>query len=194
MSQAVAIIRQIGGLVFDATFSEEHEIEAEVTENPVETGVSVADHMFMLPIRLNISAGVSDITLHPNASDQFTGGSSRSRKAYDLLTALQATFEPFSVQTGLKLYQNMVCKKVTPRQDKDSNFAFIFDAILREVIMVSTQAVTVPPRAAGATSRQAGAVVQRGTVQSAFITDPVAQQKVMEVFDPDIAAAIGGGG
>lgn len=166
MSQPVAIIRSVGGLVFDATFSEKHEIEAEITENPVETGVTVADHMFMKPIRLTVSAGVSDVVLSPKGNDPFAGGSSRSRRAFDLLTQLQASFEPFNIQTGLKLYKNMVCKSVLPMQDKDTAYAFIFEAEFREVIFVTTQTVTIPPKAKGATARQAGSMTQRGAQQA----------------------------
>lgn len=172
MSQAVAIIRSVGGLVFDATFNEKHEIEAEITENPVETGVSVADHMFMKPLRVTVSAGVSDIQLSPKTNDPFGGGSSRSKAAFDLLTQLQATFEPFDVQTGLKLYKNMVCKSVTCDQDKDTSSAFIFLAELREVIFVTTQTVTIPPPAKGSTARQASPPVQRGTVQALPVIQP----------------------
>lgn len=178
MAQAVGIIRKIGGLTFDATFSEKHEIEAEITENPVETGVSVADHMFMKPLRVTISAGVSDVVLTKASNDPYGGGSSRSKAAFDLLTQLQATFEPFSVQTGLRLYQNMVCKTITCIQDKDTSSAFVFEAELRGVIMVTTQSVTMPPRAAGATTRQAGSTVNNGTVQPTQVTDPTKQQEI----------------
>lgn len=173
MSQSVAIIRNVGGLVFDATFQEKHEIGAEVTENPVETGVNVADHMFMKPIRVTISAGVSDTPLDSNANDQFGGSSSRSQAAYNLLTQLQASFEPFAVQTGLQLYKNMVVKNITCIQDKDTSSAFIFEAELQQVILVSTQIVTMPSLATGPTQRQAGTPTNRGTVQS---TIPTSQQ------------------
>jgi hypothetical protein len=198
MSQAVAILRQVGpesdpgnsrgihlqGLVFDATFREKHEIEAEITENPVETGVSVADHMFMKPIRVTISAGVSDVsfqyskmlladgkspgTFVANPNDPFGGGDSRSRTAFDLLTQLQATFEPFNVQTGLKLYKNMVCKNITIEQDKDTSKAFIFEAELKEVIFVTTKSAITPPTKKGTNIKKP---VQRGTVQAMYVTD-----------------------
>lgn len=185
MSQPVAILRKIGpqsnpnsttvlpGLVFDATFSEKHEIEAEITQNPVETGVNIADHMFMKPRKVTISAGVSDTPLKTVQGDQFSGGSSRSQKAFDLLTQMQASFEPFNVQTGLKLYENFVCKRITCEQDKDTPFVFVFEAELEEVIFVSTQMVTLPPPAKGATQRQAGSAVQRGLVNPIQATSDV---------------------
>lgn len=180
MSQRVAILRQVGGLVFDSTFSEKHEVSAEITQNPVETGVNVADHMFMKPRRVTISAGVSDVHLSAITNDQFSGGSSRSQAAYNLLTQLQASFEPFNVQTGLKLYENFVVKTITCEQDKDTPYAFVFIAELEEVIFVSTQMVTLPPLASGSTQRQAGTPVQRGNVQPTQVTDPQKQQEIMD--------------
>jgi hypothetical protein len=179
MSQPVAIIRSIGGLVFDAVFKEHHQLSAEATEEPCETGVSVADHMFMKPGRVTISAGVSDVTFLPEASDPWAGGTSRAQMALAMLEILQASFEPFDVQTGLKLYQNMVCLNIEFEQDKDTAGAFIFEATLREAIIVSTQMVTYPPRAAGATTRQAGATKSRGQQQPVQVTAPAKQQSVL---------------
>ena len=53
----------MGSFVFDAVFEETHEADLEVTDNPVETGVVVSDHAFMKPLRVKISAGVSDTPL-----------------------------------------------------------------------------------------------------------------------------------
>jgi hypothetical protein len=178
MSQPVAIIRSIGGLVFDATFREHHESPAEVTENPCETGVSIADHMFLKPKRLTISAGVSDVLISSRSDDPFSGGTSRSQQAFNLLEQLQATFEPFDVQTGLKLYKSMVCANVIGDQDKDTSGVFIFDAELREAIIVSTQTVTIAPKAKGTTARQAGSTVSRGKLQGTQVIDAAVLAKL----------------
>ncbi|MES2587014.1 MAG: hypothetical protein V4536_08855 [Pseudomonadota bacterium] len=146
----VAIIRSIDGYVFDAVFSEEHEAQLEVTDNPVETGVVVSDHAFMKPLKVKIKAGVSDAVLNPITRfygvDQFSGGTSRSKRAFDLLCDLQKSAEPFDVQTGLKLYKNMVCTSIRTSQDSSTSSALIFEAELREVIIVNTESVTYPPR------------------------------------------------
>ncbi len=164
-SQSLAIIpRNIGGLVFDAVFKEAHESELEVSDNPIESGASVSDHAYMKPLRCTISAGVSDVRLNPSASDPYSG-TSRSRAAYEMLSELQAKAEPFTVQTGLKLYSNMVCTSMSTEQDKDSSSAFKFTAVLREVIIVSTGAVRYEPKKAGATHRQASAKQARGEKQ-----------------------------
>ena len=191
---SVSIIRSMGGLVFDAVFSEDHSSDLNVTDNPVENGVVVSDHAYMDPLRVTIQAGVSDSPIAVRGSDQFASGTSRSKKAFDILTDLQRAAEPFDVQTGLRLYKNMVCTSIKALQDKDSSSVLNFVAELREVIIVYTQTVKYKSKKvsktkngkveksagdkhatpkAGATSRQASPVVNRGEVK----TNPVSDSK-----------------
>lgn len=186
MIEQIAILRSMDGLVFDAVFEETHESDLEVTDNPVENGVSVSDHAYMKPMRLRISAGVSDTPLRFIGDDKFSGMSaaaaeqvrsmlgpnayiydSRSRKAFQLLQELQAKAEPFIVQTGLRLYENMVCTSIRASQDKDSSAALLFTAELREVITVSTETVeyNVLNPEPGATAMQAKPIKESGEQQ-----------------------------
>ncbi len=171
---SVSIIRSVGGLVFDATIKEDHEDTSTVTDNPIETGVSVSDHMYRNPIKVTLTAAVSDTPLVADPNDMFTTAATRSLSAYDQMVTLKNAAEPFDVMTGLKLYHNMVCTSVKASQDKDSAGAFLFDADLREVIIVNTQTVTFPPRKAGSTKRQADAVKNNGEQQG---TAPPAAKK-----------------
>ena len=186
--QQVAIIRSMGGLVFDAVFEETHESELEVTDNPVETGVVVSDHAFMKPLRVKISAGVSDTPLAAVSDDPFASDAGRSRRAFELLTELQKRAEPFDLQTGLKLYENMVCTSIRTSQDKDSSGALLFTAELREVIIVYTQVVQYPPRKAGATKRQAGPQKDKGEQQGKEVADKPRKQSLAK----KLGDAIGG--
>lgn len=186
--QQVAIIRSMGGLVFDAVFEETHEADLEVTDNPVETGVVVSDHAFMKPLRVKISAGVSDTPLAAVTDDPFASDAGRSRRAFELLTELQRRAEPFDLQTGLKLYENMVCTSIRTSQDKDSSGALLFTAELREVIIVYTQVVQYPPRKAGATKRQAGPKKDKGEQQGKEVTEKPKKQSLSK----KLADAIGG--
>lgn len=163
--QQIAVIRSMGGLVFDAVFEETHESDLEVTDNPVETGVVVSDHAYMKPLRVKISAGVSDARLDIFSADPFASSAGRSRRAFELLTELQKKAEPFDLQTGLKLYKNMVCTSIRTSQDKDSSAALLFTAELREVIIVNTKVVAYKKTKAGATARQASPTADSGKQQ-----------------------------
>ena len=161
MTERVTIVRSIGGLEFDATFLETHTVEMEVTENPVEVGSLVSDHAFMKPLVLSITAGVSAVLL-PSGNPSFGSGSDRPVTAYQALTDLQATREPFDVETGLVSYENMVITRIVNSQDKDSSGVLQFTAQLREVILTETETVRYPPRKEGTTKNQADKTVDRG--------------------------------
>lgn len=178
MAQEVAILRQMGGLTFDAVFRESHNSDLEVTENPCETGVSISDHAYMKPQHLTLQAGVSDSVMRLRGSDQFAAAQSRCQRAYELLQQLQAAAEPFTVQTGLKLYSNMVIKSLRADQDAHSAKVLDFTAELREIIIVSTQTVKYPARKAGATKRQASAPKNAGEQQGKTV--PPAKQSLLK--------------
>lgn len=162
--QSIAIVRSMGGLVFDAVFEEVHDHELEVTENPVETGVLVADHAYKKPIRLTITAGVSNAGAG-RVGDQFGNSASRATAAFEALLDLQKSREPFDVQTGLGLYGNMICTGIRTAQDKDTSGALIFTAELREVIIVKTATVRYPPRKDAKTKQQGDKKKEKGEQQ-----------------------------
>ena len=162
--EQVTVYRSIGDLVFDATFVEDHTSELEVSDNPIETGALVSDHAFMKPLRLSITAGVSEVLL-PSGNPDFGSNTERPTTAYELFSALQQEREPFDVQTGLRIYENMMCINFQARQDKDTAGIFYFTAQLREVLIVDTETTTYPPRKAGATAQQASKTKTKGEQQ-----------------------------
>jgi Dit-like phage tail protein len=143
----VTIIHSIETLTFDAVLTESHESQLQVTSNPVETGVMISDHCFMQPLKVTISAAVSDLKLPSGSPDYDDASSGRARRAFELLQTLQANtakgdVDPFSVSTGLRLYEKMVCVGITARQDADTASLLSFDADLQEIITVDTKTVT----------------------------------------------------
>lgn len=200
MADVIKRVWIIGGgqppIEFDAVVRESHTSELEVTDNPVETGVVIADHAFMRPARLEIEGCIGDAWLKMRTAgkgDEITPlntdfawltpapgeglGASRSAAAYQLLIGLQASANPFSVQTGLKLYQNLVITSLSADQDKDTAFALCVRVSLREVIRVNTQTVVYPPRS-GKAIRQAAKKVAAGEKQGEQVTDLAKAQTV----------------
>jgi hypothetical protein len=188
---------------FDCVVKESHTSEIEVTDNPVETGVVVSDHAYKRPDRLEIEGEVSDVWLHgfdPQTGlaipDRFySSKASRSASAWDILTGLQASMNPISVQTGLKLYANMMILSLSCDQDKLTAGTLSFRATLREVIRKTTQTVTYPPRQTGKPHRQASKKVDAGEKK----TDPVTDQakaktlakQLWDGFSSDPSKALG---
>jgi hypothetical protein len=168
MTNLVSVIpRGFAGLSFDAVFMEDHSAELEVTENPVETGVLVADHAFMKPYTVRMTVGVTNTPLRHMAHDPYdNSGESRIKAAYNLLLELQKKAEPFDVVTGLHLYRNMLVTTINGRQEGANNNAIKFEVTLREIHIVSTRLVTYPPREAGKTQQQASPKTQGGEKQA----------------------------
>lgn len=162
----------VTAISFDTIIRESHSLRLAVTDNPVETGVVVSDHAYMEPARLQIEAAVGDFWLRAKdasgnaVSDVFASPVSRSQAAWKILREWMATAEPFDIQTGLDLYQNFVFEELSAEQDKDTGTFLAFRASLREVIRVSTQTVTFPPRAAGKAKRQADKTKSSGEKQA----------------------------
>lgn len=166
-----------GGLAlqFDATIRESGSSRLNVTKNPVETGVTVADHAFMDPLSLEIEAVVSNVMIHSIGDsdvDEFASSVSRASKALQILQDWQTTAEPGTIQTGLRSYPSMVMTSFNYDQDAANSGWLNFRATLEEVIVVSTRTVVYPPRAVGKTDRQASKKVDGGQKQAEPVKEP----------------------
>jgi hypothetical protein len=142
---------KISNIVVDASVRESHENEAQITDNPVEEGVDVTDHVRIMPKRLTMDGVISDtpITLSviSNISGaigtvtEFIGGRSLSQEAYDRLLRLQANREPMTIVTGLRVYQNMLIESLTVPRDSRTANAIHFTAVFREIHVARTRGI-----------------------------------------------------
>ena len=159
---------------------------------PPQLSEKISDYLFEQLNQFSSSlSSVDDVLDQAGVRDleELTQDAGRSRRAFELLTELQKRAEPFDLQTGLKLYENMVCTSIRTSQDKDSSGALLFTAELREVIIVYTQVVTYPPRKPGATKRQAGPKKDKGEQQGKEVTSEAQKEKLRE----SLANALGVG-
>jgi len=133
----------IAQIEVDVSVSETHETDCDVTENPVESGANVTDHVFVKPARLTVEGLVSDtpIKLLGNVTSLFDDN--RSRKTYEELLALQAAREPIDVITGLKQYSNMILKTLTVPRSADTGKALRFTAVFQEVRLVESASIAI---------------------------------------------------
>jgi hypothetical protein len=63
--EAISVIypgaqKSIGELVVDAIIRENHQFSAQITEHPVEDGSSIGDHVYNLPITLDLDCIISN--------------------------------------------------------------------------------------------------------------------------------------
>ncbi len=147
--------RLIGTIVPNVTIEEIHQDTLIITDHPVETGATISDHAFKMPVELEMRCGWSNSTAQTEGYVQ---------AVYAELLALQGAREPFNVVTGKRSYSNMLLAGLTITTDAASEYALMSSIHLREVIIVNTSGATVP-QSAQASPQQTASDVNNG-VQS----------------------------
>ena len=157
---------QIGFLKLDVSLKENHTRAAQVTDNEIEDGAVVSDHIRLSPKALSITGQVSDAPVSIlglgvssddilGAAKDFAGGDKDSfeglvknsrrspAEAWQYLNQLMEKRTPFSIVTGLQRYENMVLTSLSaPRNSKDGK-SLIFNGELRQVVIVESSTVKI---------------------------------------------------
>lgn len=189
--------KSIGGIELDAVITEAHSNVVTLTKNPVELGADISDHAIIQPKVLNITAQVSDTPLGAAAFGQIldtvTGlfGSSttqnltRSNAAYNAMVQLMETREPISVQTKLKLYQDMIITNLSVTQDKDSSRIVMFNLTIEEVIITESKIIklTEAELQAGSPREQATSAEEKGRQTAVTPSDTTNKSVLKTVLD-----------
>lgn len=154
--------RNIGGFIADVTIKEEHEDEVVATDNPVEQGADVTDHSFKVPARLVVEVGYSNSSLASEANPNYV------QDIYDQFLALQAARQTIDVVTGKRVYTSMLILSLHTVTDQVTENALFLTVRMREIIIVDTQTVSVPPTANMSEPAQTGASQNQGTTQTQY--------------------------
>lgn len=131
-------VRIIGTFVANITIEENHLDELAITEHPVEQGAAVTDHSYKRPASLIVRCAWS------NSALQALGNPNYVNQVYDAFLSLQATRIPFEVLTGKRKYTNMLIKRLSTVTTEQTENALFLTVELQEILIVSTQTVTVP--------------------------------------------------
>ncbi len=151
----------IGGFILDATVTEDHVMEADVTDNPVETGAAITDHVRRKADTLVLDCLVSDSPLGPMVEVRKTEGldeaylsrfsektpidpyKSISDEARAYMRQLMDTGEPIVVETATRIYDSMVMQSVTERRDGAIGGGYRFTASFKQIRIVTNDRSTV---------------------------------------------------
>lgn len=127
MASIIAFSTAIGPVSIDCVLLERHTSELDITEIPIETGAKITDHAVVMPKKLGL-----DIA-NANAA-----------ASYNALVAFQESRVPFTLVSGLSVYNNMLIKGIYP--DRDEQFSTVLKARveLQEVIIVGTSYAADP--------------------------------------------------
>jgi len=157
LGQLQGVLRQtiggVAGIVIDATVTEEHKTSCDLTENPVEDGAKITDHVQLKPAELTIEGVITDTPLGyaiigniqniVRSVSTLFGKSSRSIDAYNDLLALQKSRRPFTVVTGLKRYENMILTELSVPRTVDTGKSLHFRAVMKEIRIVTSKTSTL---------------------------------------------------
>lgn len=155
--------RGIGPFTMQVVVEETHHDELEITEHPVELGLSgniVTDHAYKRPEEVIIRGGWSDSPSYNSllaaglnaAASTINGVQSLVtgndiagvKDVYKRFIAFQAKRELMDVYTGKRTYKNMLIKAVTMVTDADHENSLFLTVTMRQLIIVTTQTIAAP--------------------------------------------------
>lgn len=168
---------RFGELQVNAAFEESYRDELQITEHPVESGAAITDHAYKRAPEVTLKVGWSNATpeaLIPVDIKDFPGGSmvgaTYVHGIYSQLLELQSSRVPFDLITSLRLYRSMLLTSLAVTRDEKTGMAIDVTATCRQIIIVSTQATTLPPPASQRNPANTAATVDSGVKQPAPAT------------------------
>lgn len=153
--------RQIGGITIDGIISENTNRSMRLTNNPLEDGSNVADHIITDPLTYTLEGVITDTPLGLEGfTETVTGvvdtasgifgasdasGQTRSQQIYAQLVALMEEKQLLTVQTSIRLYDDLVMESIIVTTDKDKRRAIFFTAGFKQAIVVKSSFTGVNP-------------------------------------------------
>jgi len=145
---STVVSNKLYSLDFDATLDELHEWKNEVTQNPVETGAPITDHVIEKSDKLRLQGVITNSPLRGELAGQYFGGDTQSPRiqtAFDAIRALHKSRNAVVVYTKHAVYDNMVIESVSIPRNAQIGEEVQFTMELVNIRLVSTQMVTLPP-------------------------------------------------
>lgn len=130
----------ISTVELDIIINEGASATSRLTENPVENGANVNDHIIIEPMTFTTEGMVSNIS--SDVIGQFSQNSNKAQEAWSDLLELQINRQPFTLIQGLREYNNIVILSLAEQQDKDTANGLFFTATMKELIFVGSEIIT----------------------------------------------------
>lgn len=143
---------RVGLVQFDASLTETHNKEVEVTDHPVEEGADITDHIRPVPESVDINGMVTNTPLvilaSLRADSPLVGDATpiedRAGLAYAELQRIMDDGELVTVVTSLREYENMVLTSMSVPRDVGNGNVLNANLSLREIIIAETERVAAP--------------------------------------------------
>jgi hypothetical protein len=148
--------------VFDGVLRLAHKRTLVKTQHPVLTGANISDHAYMKPSRVTMDIIMSD-AMAPFKTGLWTGSSTKSVSAWQILKNLQINRTLLTLTTRLDTYYNMLIEDLSAPDDYKTGHGLRCTIVLEELIAASVSSTG----SNGASSRsQTTGNTPSGTIQS----------------------------
>lgn len=166
----------IGGIEIQATLEELYSDVLHTTQHPVEIGAPITDHAYKRPMEVVIKCGWSNSgidALVSTVTSLFSGDLSMTDYVggiYSQLLALQESRQPFDITTTKRIYSNMLIVALMSRVDEKTSNVLMVTATCREMLIVETQATTLPPKENQASPQETASAENAGVKKAVAAT------------------------
>lgn len=160
--------RFLSPLPIDVRLAETHEVSVGITEIPLEDGSAVNDHAYIKPANLKI---------------EFASG--MPALSWQQLERQTKARQPFTIVTGLDVYENMILKLATAVVDKSNSKILRGTVELQEVLIAGTSyGYAVPGGGGGGLTGAAGAPGGGGSIRAATPAPGIVSADAADVASP----------
>lgn len=138
--QTVVVKSETSGAsyIFDVTFKETHNFQSTLTQNPVQEGAAINDHVYQQPPTFTWDVGVSDCRgIIRNGTFQ------RSADAFQVLQGFWAKADTLTISTEFNTYHNMLVKSVNVVRDKNTMNAMRATVVFQQIVVTSAVSITI---------------------------------------------------
>jgi hypothetical protein len=168
----------INSYLIDVSISEDHTFDAEVTDYPVESGSSFADHIRKKPITVTMDGLVpnnpfGNIALKRKSAGEQQAfsvlgqpsdlGKAAASEAYAVLLSVWNAGEPVTIRTSLGTFERMAMTSLSIPRDAQTGDALKFSASFQQIQIVTNERIRkrTATRTGGKRDLGAKAVVEK---------------------------------
>ena len=123
----------------DVTEAQQHTFEWDATENPIQNGSTITDHVRRLPDTFDAVCVFTDTPFFPPSPIQLN----RAHREWTKLLSFAEAREPVFIATSLRIYPSMIIRRLSVARDATTG-AVIRVAILAREIRVASSLLEVP--------------------------------------------------
>lgn len=160
-SSFVGVNKAIQDLEIDIVSSEIIEFPSETTDNPIESGGEVTDHIINRPIMLRMICQIGGSTL--------LSWRDRRLEGYEALKKLRDDKQPVTVVSGLETFSNMLINNISIDRNLQNASVLQFQIEFKQAKIVSSEKVDVSTKVdekkEPATKDRATSTQNKGKVQ-----------------------------